>query len=151
MPNNRKAALCLLAIGQLIIPVAAQSTGEELRPELGIYIQQGPLIRVELVDSFSAIQSTHDWQGDFAFYVETALKPIFRQEPREQPDVYRNKYLALRVGYGHQASLTNANSTSENRAENNESGSDLDWATCGTVPVISPARAWPASEHRPPH
>ena len=115
MPNNRRLALCLLFAGQWIIPAAAQSTGEELRPELGIYIQQGPLIRVELVDSFSGTQSTHDWQGDFAFYVETALKPVFRQELREQPDVYRNKYLALRAGYRYQASLTNAHSASENR------------------------------------
>jgi Protein of unknown function (DUF2490) len=113
--SGRKLALCLLVTGAWIIPVAAQSTGEELRPELGIYIQQGPLLRVELVDSFSGTQSTHDWQGEFAFYIETALKPVFRQELREQPDVYRNKYLALRAGYRYQASLTNANSASENR------------------------------------
>jgi hypothetical protein len=115
MPNNRKLALCLLFAGQWIIPAAAQSTGDELRPELGIYIQQGPLIRVELVDSFIGTQSSHDWQGDFAFYVETALEPVFRQELRGQPDVYRNKYLVLRAGYRHQTSLTNANSASENR------------------------------------
>ena len=52
MPHNRKLALCLLSASQWIIPAVAQSTGEELRPELGIYIQQGPLISVELVDSF---------------------------------------------------------------------------------------------------
>lgn len=106
--------LCLLAVGECIIPAAAQSTGE-LRPELGIYIQQGPLIRVDLVDSFTDTQSSHDWQGDFAFYVETALKPVFRQELREQPDVYRDKYLALRAGYRYQISLTNGPSAPENR------------------------------------
>ncbi len=107
-------ALCLLAAGQWIIPAAAQSSGE-FRPELGLYIQQGPLIRFDLVDSFSGTQSTHDWQGDFALYIETALKPVFRQELRERPDVYRDKYLALRAGYRYQTSLTNTNSPSENR------------------------------------
>jgi hypothetical protein len=115
MPHNRKLALCLLSASQWIIPAVAQSTGEELHPELGIYIQQGPLIRVELVDSFTGTQSSHDWQGDFAFYIETALKPVFRQELRERPDVYRNKYLVFRAGYRYQASLTNANSASESR------------------------------------
>jgi hypothetical protein len=115
MPNVRNLALCLLAGGQLTIPAAAQSTGDELRPELGFYIQQGPLLRVELVDSFRGPQSSQDWQGEFAFYVATALKPVFRQELREQPDVYKNKYLVLRAGYRYQTSLTNASSASESR------------------------------------
>ena len=106
--------LCLLSFDLWIIPAAAQST-DEFRPELGIYIQQGPMIRVELVDSFSGTQSTHDWDGDFAFYVETALKPVFRQELRERPDVYRDKYLVLRAGYRYETSLTNGHSAPENR------------------------------------
>jgi hypothetical protein len=106
--------LCLLSVDLWIIPAAAQST-VEFRPELGIYIQQGPMIRVELVDSFSGTQSTQDWDGDFAFYVETALKPVFRQELRERPDVYRDKYLVLRAGYRYETSLTNGHSAPENR------------------------------------
>jgi Protein of unknown function (DUF2490) len=113
--KSRLLALCLLSAGQLINPAAAQSTEDELRPELGIYIQQGPLIRVELVDSFTGTESTHDWRGDFAFYVEAALKPVFRQELRDQPDVFQNKYLVFRAGYRYQTSLTNATSASENR------------------------------------
>lgn len=115
MPNYRKLALCLLSVGQWIIPAAAQNTGAELRPELGIYIQQGPLVRVELVDSFSDNQSTQDWQGDFGFYVETALKPVFRQELRQRADVYRDKYLVFRAGYRYLTSLTNGNFAPENR------------------------------------
>jgi Protein of unknown function (DUF2490) len=110
----KRLLLCLLPVGQWIIPAAAQTTGE-FRPEIGLYVQQGPMIRVDLVDFFSGTQSTHDWQGYFAFYVETALKPVFRQELRERPDVYRDKYLTLRAGYRYQTSLTNANSASENR------------------------------------
>jgi uncharacterized protein DUF2490 len=106
--------LCLFSVDLWIIPGAAQST-DEFRPELGIYIQQGSMIRIDLVDSFSGTQSTHDWDGDFAFYVETALKPVFRQELRERPDVYRDKYLVLRAGYRYETSLTNGRSAPENR------------------------------------
>jgi hypothetical protein len=106
--------LCFLSVGQWIIPAAAQST-DEFRPELGIYIQQGPVLRVELIDSFSANGSTHDWHGDFAVYVQTALKPVFRRELRNDPVVFRNKYLTLRAGYRYQTSLTSGHGASENR------------------------------------
>ena len=105
---------CFLSVGQWIIPAAAQST-DEFRPELGIYMQQGPVLRVELIDSFSANESTHDWHGDFAVYVQTALKPVFRRELRNDLDVFRNKYLTLRAGYRCQISLTSGHGGSENR------------------------------------
>jgi Protein of unknown function (DUF2490) len=110
-----RAILCLLAGAQVIIPLAAQSTGEELRPELGFYIQQGPQVRFELVDSFRGPQTSQDWQGEFAFYIAIALKPVFRRELRDKPDVFRNKYLVFRAGYRYQTSLTNATSAPENR------------------------------------
>jgi hypothetical protein len=115
MPNHQKLALCLLSVGQSIVPVAGQSTATEFRPELGIYIQQGPMIRIELIDSFSGDESTHDWHGNFAFYVQTALKPVLRRELRNDPDVFRNKYLTLRAGYRYQTSLTGGHSGAENR------------------------------------
>ena len=65
--------------------------------------------------SLSGMQSSHDWQGDFAFFVEAALKPVFRQELRDEPDVFRNKYLVFRAGYRYHTNLTNATSASENR------------------------------------
>jgi hypothetical protein len=114
MPKHGKLVLCLLFVGQWIVPAAAQSTGE-FRPELGIYVQQGPVTRIELVDSFSANESTHDWHGNFAVYVQTALKPVFRRELRNEPDVFRNKYLTLRAGYRYQTSLTGGHSGFENR------------------------------------
>jgi hypothetical protein len=105
-------AICLLSCN---IAAVAQGTGEDVRPELDLYIQQGPLLRFEISDSFSGDQSTHNWQGNFAFYVETALKPVLRRELRDQPDVYRNKYLTLRAGYRYQNSLTAGHSAAENR------------------------------------
>ena len=68
-------------------PRRPRALANEFRPELGIYIQQGPLMRIEFVDSFAGDQSTQDWHGNSTFYVETALKPVFRRELRDRPDV----------------------------------------------------------------
>jgi hypothetical protein len=114
MSKHSAVAICFLTAAAWI-PLAAQGTGEEIRPELGFYIQQGPKIRVELVDSFNGDLSTHDWRGNFAFYVETALKPVLRRELRDRPDVFRNKYLTFRGGYRYETSLTNGRSAVENR------------------------------------
>jgi Protein of unknown function (DUF2490) len=113
-PTLGSLVLCFLSVGQWIIPAAAQST-DEFRPELGIYIQQGPALRVELIDFFSANESTHDWQGVFGVFVQIALKPVFRSELRNDPDVFRNKYLTLRTGFRCDTSLTNGHGESENR------------------------------------
>jgi hypothetical protein len=114
MRSHARLIHCLLSIGVLIIPAAAQSTGREVRPEVGIYVQQGPLVRLESVDSASSNQNTGEWQGRFDFYVEVALKPVFRRELRDQPDVCRNKYLTVRAGYRYVTGLTSGSSTSEN-------------------------------------
>jgi len=98
-----------------MLPAAAQSTGNELRPELGLYVQQGPIVRIEFVDFVSNDLTTHNRQGNFAFYIQAALKPVFRRELRDHPDVYRNKYLTMRAGYRYRTALTNGDSTSENR------------------------------------
>src|SRR3974377_1573424 len=88
------------------IPAADRSTAGEFWPEFGLYIQQGQFIRFEFVNSASRDPSAHDWQGDFTAYVNVALKPVFRRELRDRPDVYRNKYLTFRVGYRYRTGLT---------------------------------------------
>lgn len=115
MRSHSRIMLPLLSVGPWIIPAACQSTGSELRPELGFYVQQGQLIRIEFVDSASGNQATSQWQGRFDFYIQAALKPVFRRELRDHPDVYRNKYLTMRAGYRYVKGLTNGDSTSENR------------------------------------
>jgi hypothetical protein len=113
--SKRIALALFLLTAAWEVPVTAQGLGEEIRPEVGLYIQQGPLIRIEFGDSFIGDLSKHDWHGHFAVYVETALKPVLRRELRDRPDVYRNKYLTFRVGYRYQTSLTNSHSAAENR------------------------------------
>jgi uncharacterized protein DUF2490 len=98
-----------------IIPCAAQSTGDELRPEIGFYLQQGSQIRLEFIDFFRNDPSTSGWRGDFGFYVNAALMPVFRRELRRRPDVFRDKYLTVRAGYRYQTSLSGGHSSAESR------------------------------------
>jgi hypothetical protein len=73
------------------------------------------MIRLGFVDSANSDSITHNWDGDFTLYVETALKPIFRRELRNRTDVYRSRYLTFRAGYRYRTSLTSGESSSENR------------------------------------
>jgi len=114
MSGRTKLASCLLFVGQWAIPAFAQSTGDEFRPELDIYIQEGPLIRIELMESFRR-RSTGDWLENSTFYVEAALKPALRRELRDHPDVYRDKYLTMRAGYRYQTPLASGQGPHEHR------------------------------------
>jgi hypothetical protein len=108
-------AICLLAVGSWVIPAAAQGGSGQLRPELGIYVQQGEIFRFSVVDSAISNPSNQSWDGYFTLYFEAALKPVFRRELRNQADVYRRRYLTFRTGYRYRTSLTSGQSTSENR------------------------------------
>lgn len=115
MSNTRVLVLCLLTACAGIRPAAAQNPSGEFWPEVGIYIQQGQVIRLEFVGSASSNPVTHDWLGNFTVYVNAALKPVFRRELRGRPDVFRNRYLTFRAGYRYRTSLTPGGSVSENR------------------------------------
>jgi hypothetical protein len=108
-------AVCFLYAAVWGIPAVGQSTKDEFWPELGIYVQQGPLVRFEFVAAASSDPSPHHWQGDFTLYAQVALKPVFRRELHDRPDVYRNKYLTFRSGFRYRSSLTNGDFGSEKR------------------------------------
>jgi Protein of unknown function (DUF2490) len=115
MPTSQTLAICLLSAGAWSVPASGQSTGGEFRPEFGIYVQQGQSIRVEFVTFAVNNPNTDSWDGNFTFYVETALKPVFRRQLRDEPDVYRNRYLTFRAGYRYRTGLAGGDSGSENR------------------------------------
>lgn len=116
MSTSQTLAFCLLSAGAWSVPAKGQqSTGGEFRPEFGIYVQQGQRIRLEFVSSASSHSITDNWDGNFTFYVETALKPVFRRNMRDEPDVYRNRYLTFRAGYRYRTGLAGGDSGSENR------------------------------------
>ena len=109
---------CLLWGGTLFlagIPLKGQSTQNEFWPEFDYYLQRGEQLRVAMVDSFDQDQQTKYRQGAFAYYVDLALKPVFRRELRGRGDVFRKRYLTFRAGYQYSTSFVNADSTSENR------------------------------------
>ena len=70
-------------------PRLLPGAGDELRPEIGLYLQQGPQIRLEFIDFFRNDPSTSGWRGDFGFYVNAALMPVFRRELRNAGLIWR--------------------------------------------------------------
>lgn len=115
MSHARLLAVCFVSSFALSIPARGQNTQNEFRPELGIYVQQGEIIRLEFIDTPRFNWTTNEVEGDFNFFVAAALKPFFRRKLRDDPDVFRNRYLIFRLGYRRRTGLTNADSTSENR------------------------------------
>jgi Protein of unknown function (DUF2490) len=109
------AIVWILSAGTGALASPGQDDNAEFRPELDIYARLGPMVRIEFVNFVRGNLTTDDWQASPTFYVETALKPVFRRGLREQPDVYRNRYLTFRAGYLHRTGLTAGDSGSENR------------------------------------
>jgi hypothetical protein len=73
------------------------------------------MIRIQFQGAFRGDLSTDAWDANPTFFVETALKPALRRRLRQQPDVYRNRYLVLRVGYRYRTDLASGGSPHENR------------------------------------
>src|SRR5215475_10398926 len=92
---------------------SAQDTGSEVRPELNLYLQLEPMIRVQFQSLFVGNLTANDWRANFTFFIETALKPILRRQLRQEPDVYRNRYLTFSAGYRYGTNLANGGSTHE--------------------------------------
>jgi hypothetical protein len=92
------------------LPLAAQTSKNEFWPEIGIYANQGDRLRIVFIDSY------RNPNGLFAYYLDIALKPVFRRELRNRDDVFRQRFLTFRAGYQYSTSLVNGDNSSENRA-----------------------------------
>jgi hypothetical protein len=103
-----------LSVWLSIAAVNAQSTENQLRPELDVTVHPRETIRFEFTNSFRGDRNTGDWEGNFAFYIETALKPLVRRELRSHPDVYRNRFLSVRAGYQYHTGIDDSPSTPTN-------------------------------------
>jgi hypothetical protein len=94
---------------------SAQGTSSEVRPESDVYVQLQEMIRIQFQNYFSGSPTTGVWRANPTFFVETALKPVLRRRLRQDPDVYRNRYLTLKAGYRYGTDLAGGHSH-ENRA-----------------------------------
>ncbi|HEY6342546.1 MAG TPA: DUF2490 domain-containing protein [Bryobacteraceae bacterium] len=112
----RSSILCILAAYAGTTGSSAQGTNSEIRPEFDVYMQLQPMIRLEFMSSFDGNLTTGDWDADPTFFVETALKPVLRRHLRQEPDVYKDRYLTFRAGYRYRTDLASGGSAHENRA-----------------------------------
>ena len=101
--QGRAAAVLLLAVSGL--PAAAQDTVWEWWPKVEVYINQGERARIVFVESLNADRDAPNTQGNFAYYFDYALRPLFRRELRRREDVFRRRFLTFRAGYQYTTSL----------------------------------------------
>lgn len=112
----RCAVLGLLPICTGVRSLSAQQTGSEIRPEVNLFFQLNQQIRVQLMNSFTGSFPGDNWQTNPTFFIEAALKPILRRGLRQEPDVFRKRFLTFGVGYRYVRTLRDSGSTHENRA-----------------------------------
>jgi hypothetical protein len=94
----------------------AQDPRQEFRPEFDLYVSEGS--RARFIFQSVAVESTNaaHSEGASAYFIELALKPLLRRALRQDPDVFRQRYLTVRAGYEHFTTVSNGNVTSENRS-----------------------------------
>jgi hypothetical protein len=94
--------------------LSGQETGSQA-PEVDLYVQLNPLIRIQLMSSYTGSFPADEWTANPTFIIETALKPILRLRLRRQPDVFRKRLLTFRAGYRYVREVASSASTHENR------------------------------------
>jgi hypothetical protein len=97
------------------LPASAQGTGQEFRPEIEVYVNEGTRTRLIFQDSLVENTRSGVTQGSFTTYVELALRPVFRRALRETDDVFRRRYLSFRTGYRYITENSNGQISWENR------------------------------------
>lgn len=94
---------------------AGQDSEFQIRPELNTYVQVQPMLRLQFQNLFIGDTNTANWHGNFTFFAETALKPVLRRRLRNQPDVYKRRYLTFGAGYRYRIAMPGSGTATENR------------------------------------
>ena len=97
------------------LPAIAQDAQWDSRPEVNLYVAQGSRTRALFQYSLNEDRQDHTSEGNFAYYLELALRPVFRRELRQQEDVFRRRFLTFRAGFQYTTSFGNGNPSSEKR------------------------------------
>jgi hypothetical protein len=116
MSYRKTVRLGLLLLAGAATSARAQETKNEFWPEFDTFVKHGGRIRVVFVDAFNQDQNTRNRQGSFSYFLDFALKPIFRRELREKDDVFRRRFLTFRAGYQFTTSFVSGDPSSERRA-----------------------------------
>jgi Protein of unknown function (DUF2490) len=112
MIRNPTLITVLFAISAL---GAAAQTQDEFWPEVDLFVQTNEATRVVIKNSMNEDRDTDYREGTFGFFVEAALKPIFRRKLREREDVFRKRFLTFRGGYQYTNSMAAGDHNRESR------------------------------------
>jgi Protein of unknown function (DUF2490) len=112
----RCAVLYFLFVCGKISVLSAQETGSQVLPEIDLYLKLNSQVRIQLTSSFTGSFPGDEWTSNPTIFIETALKPVLRRRLRQEPDVFRRRFLTFRAGYRYVRSLGTDPPTHENRA-----------------------------------
>ena len=113
---SRRTIILWQALAWLPLAGNAQTTQNQIRPEWDLYLHPWEAVRFQFQNSYRGAPDTGEWQTYFSFFIQTALKPVLRRELRNNPDVYRNRYLTMRAGYRYSTGIGQPLSTPGNTA-----------------------------------
>src|ERR1044072_4984247 len=107
--------LCMVLTVAAALPAIAQDAQWDSRPEVNLDVAQGSRTRGLFQYSLNEDRQDHTSEVNFAYYLELALRPVFRRELRQQEDVFRRRFLTFRAGFQYTTSFGNGNPSSEKR------------------------------------
>jgi hypothetical protein len=102
---RRYDALALVLLASACPPAAARVNRREVRPELDVYFNEGQRVRLLVETGLNQGGDAAYSQGRFGFFADLALRPLFRRRLRNDPAVFRNRYLTFRAGSQYIASF----------------------------------------------
>jgi len=111
--SRHELGFALLTVTAL--PAIAQSSRREFRPEFDLYISYDERTRFVFKNTFDDGPAEGYAQGTTSASIEIALRPVFRRALRQNPNVFRDRYLTFRTGYEYSAGSNQGTSTGENR------------------------------------
>jgi hypothetical protein len=94
-----------------ILPAAAQGLRQEIRPEIDLYLSTGSRTRIIIQESFNEDIAGDSVEDQAACFLELALRPVFRRALRDNPNVFRSRYLTFRLGYEYSHNFASSGSS----------------------------------------
>ncbi len=94
---------------------AAAQTQDQYWPEVKLYIGLSETTRFLMKGSLDGDRNTRSREGNYSYFGEVALRPIFRRNLRERGDVFRQRYLTFGGGLQYTNSLTRNDHNREER------------------------------------
>jgi hypothetical protein len=109
-PKQALAALIFASV----LPAGAQ-TQRQFWPEVKVFVSVNEAVRFISKASMNRDRDTSYREGTFGYFLDVAMKPVFRRKLREREDVFRRRFLTFRGGVQYTTGLASGDARREKR------------------------------------